>query len=48
MQSAAQQSPSLASRIANGFNDPRDYAEYWFDEASAERLIAAELQPVAA
>ncbi|BAL24180.1 styrene monooxygenase/indole monooxygenase family protein [Azoarcus sp. KH32C] len=40
--SAAQQSPSLASRIANGFNDPRDFAEYWFDEARAEELIAAE------
>lgn len=45
---AAQRSPSLASRIANGFNDPRDYAEYWFDEADAERLIAAELQAVPA
>ncbi|MCZ4303369.1 FAD-binding oxidoreductase [Zoogloeaceae bacterium G21618-S1] len=44
----AQQSPSLASRIANGFNDPRDYAEYWFDEAAAERLMAAELQALPA
>jgi len=45
--SAAQHSPSLASRIANGFNDPRDFAEYWFDEARAEELIAAELSEAA-
>ncbi|HJV27909.1 MAG TPA: styrene monooxygenase/indole monooxygenase family protein [Aromatoleum sp.] len=44
---AAQQSPSLAYRIANGFNDPRDFAEYWFDEARAEELIAAELSVAA-
>lgn len=45
---AAQQAPSLASRIANGFNDPRDYAEYWFDAADAESLIAREMQKLAA
>lgn len=45
--SAAQQSPSLAHRIANGFNDPRDFSEYWFDEARAEELIAAESREAA-
>lgn len=45
---AAQQAPGLASRIANGFNDPRDYAEYWFDAADAERLIASEAGKLAA
>lgn len=39
----AQQAPGLASRIANGFNDPRDYAAYWFDEASAESLMQREM-----
>ncbi|MBX3680732.1 MAG: FAD-binding oxidoreductase [Rhodocyclaceae bacterium] len=44
---AAQQAPGLARRIANGFNDPRDYAEYWFDAASAERLIDSEMKKAA-
>ena len=44
----AQHAPDLASRIANGFNDPRDYAEYWFDAADAERLMASETEKVAA
>ena len=42
-----QQAPGLARRIANGFNDPRDYAEYWFDAASAERLIDSEMKKAA-
>lgn len=44
----AQHAPALASRIANGFNDPRDYAEYWFDAADAERLMQRELEALAA
>lgn len=44
----AQHSPSLASRIANGFNDPRDFAEYWFSEEAAERVMQAEMQKIAA
>ncbi len=44
---AAQHAPGLAHRIANGFNDPRDYAEYWFDAAAAQRLIDDELRQAA-
>lgn len=44
----AQHAPALASRIANGFNDPRDYAEYWFDAAAAERLMQREMEALAA
>ncbi|MDO9597937.1 MAG: styrene monooxygenase/indole monooxygenase family protein [Azoarcus sp.] len=44
----AQHAPALASRIANGFNDPRDYADYWFDAADAERLMQREMEAVAA
>ena len=40
MMGAATQIPALASRLANGFNDPRDYANYWFDEESNKRAIA--------
>ena len=40
MMGAAQQIPALSSRLANGFNDPRDYADYWFDEESNKRAIA--------
>ena len=39
MMGAAQQIPALSSRLANGFNDPRDYANYWFDEESNKRAI---------
>lgn len=44
----AQQVPSIASRIANGFNDPRDYANFWFDPADTDRLIDTEMQKLAA
>lgn len=47
---AAQELPALASRLANGFNDPRDYASYWFDaEGTQQALAQAKVQaPVAA
>jgi len=44
----AQQAPGLASRIANGFNDPRDFANFWFSEEAAERLMQQEMQKLAA
>ena len=36
---AASQLPALASKIANGFNNPPDYSPWWFDAAEAEGLI---------
>ena len=36
---AASQSPALASKIANGFNNPPDYSPWWFEATEAERLI---------
>ena len=45
---AAQELPAVASRIANGFNDPRDYANYWFAPEDTDRLINAEAQKLAA
>jgi len=36
---AASQIPPLARRIANGFNDPPDYAPWWFNAAEAEKAI---------
>jgi hypothetical protein len=36
---AASQIPQLASRIANGFNNPPDYNPWWFDAVNAERMI---------
>ena len=39
---AASQMPKLASRIANGFNNPPDYNPWWFDPAEAEKLIGAQ------
>jgi Styrene monooxygenase A putative substrate binding domain/NADP oxidoreductase coenzyme F420-dependent len=36
---AASQSPALASKIANGFNNPPDYSPWWFEAAEAEALI---------
>jgi flavin reductase (DIM6/NTAB) family NADH-FMN oxidoreductase RutF len=38
---AAQEAPSLAATIANGFDDPRTFHPWWFDEREAERLIEA-------
>ncbi len=38
---AAQDSPALAATIANGFDDPRTYFPWWFDEREAERLVEA-------
>ena len=37
---AAQEVPALASTIANGFDDPRTFYPWWFDEREADRLIA--------
>ena len=37
---AASQIPPLASRIANGFNNPPDYNPWWFDPNEAQKLIA--------
>jgi flavin reductase (DIM6/NTAB) family NADH-FMN oxidoreductase RutF len=37
---AAQESPSLASTIVNGFDDPRAFNPWWFDPGEADRLIA--------
>jgi flavin-dependent dehydrogenase len=36
---AASQIPRLASKIANSFNNPPDYAPWWFDAGEADRLI---------
>jgi hypothetical protein len=36
---AASQIPPLASRIANGFNNPPDYAPWWFSAGEAEKFI---------
>lgn len=38
---AAQEVPALADTIANGFDDPRAFYPWWFDEREAERLVAA-------
>jgi flavin reductase (DIM6/NTAB) family NADH-FMN oxidoreductase RutF len=37
---AAQELPSLASTIVNGFDDPRTFYPWWFDAGEADRLIA--------
>src|SRR5204863_110047 len=37
---AAQEVPAMASTIANGFDDPRTFYPWWFDEREADRLIA--------
>jgi hypothetical protein len=39
---AASQIPALASRIANGFNNPPDYSPWWFDANEAQKLIGAQ------
>jgi len=36
---AASQIPRLASKITNSFNNPPDYAPWWFDAGEADRLI---------
>jgi hypothetical protein len=36
---AASQIPKLASKISNGFNNPPDYAPWWFDADEANNLI---------
>src|SRR6266446_3315816 len=36
---AASQIPPLASKIANGFNNPPDYSPWWFDPAEADKVI---------
>jgi hypothetical protein len=38
---ACQAIPAMASRVANGFNDPRDYADYWFDPNACAKAIDA-------
>jgi styrene monooxygenase A-like protein len=43
---AASQIPALASKITNGFNNPPDYAPWWFDPAEAQKLLGA--QPMGA
>jgi flavin reductase (DIM6/NTAB) family NADH-FMN oxidoreductase RutF len=37
---AAQEVPSLAETIANGFDDPRVFFPWWFDAGEADRLVA--------
>jgi flavin reductase (DIM6/NTAB) family NADH-FMN oxidoreductase RutF len=36
---AAEELPSLAETIANGFDDPRVFYPWWFDAGEADRLI---------
>ncbi len=36
---AASQIHPLAAKIANGFNNPPDYAPWWFDAGEADKLI---------
>jgi flavin reductase (DIM6/NTAB) family NADH-FMN oxidoreductase RutF len=37
---AAQELPPLAETIVNGFDDPRLFYPWWFDEGEADRLIS--------
>src|SRR5436190_24189485 len=37
---AAQELPTLAETVANGFDDPRVFYPWWFDAGEADRLIA--------
>jgi flavin-dependent dehydrogenase len=39
---AATQIPTLARKIANGFNNPPDYNPWWFDAREAEKLTATQ------
>jgi styrene monooxygenase A-like protein len=43
---AASQIPALASRIANGFNNPPDYSPWWFDPAEAQKLLGGQQMSV--
>jgi len=36
---AASQFRRLATKIANGFNNPPDYSPWWFDPAEADKMI---------
>ncbi|PHR59931.1 MAG: alanine-phosphoribitol ligase [Robiginitomaculum sp.] len=38
---AAGEIPELASRIANNFNTPSDFAPWWFEEDEANKLLAS-------
>lgn len=40
MLGAAGSCPSLASAIANGFNNPPDYFPWWFEAEACEQLVA--------
>jgi hypothetical protein len=45
---AAQQSPSLAARLANGFDNPPDYMPWWLDAEACQNLIDTHMQQGAA
>ncbi len=36
---AASQNQAIASTIANNFDDPRQFAPWWFDQSAAQRFI---------
>jgi hypothetical protein len=38
---AAGQLPPVAKRIANGFNDPADFDNFWFDPEKAGAYLAS-------
>ena len=42
---AASQIPPLARKIANGFNDPSDFAPWWFEPNEADRMIKQMASP---
>lgn len=44
---AAGQSPALASRIANGFDNPPDFFPWWVDPAACQQLIDQHLAKAA-
>lgn len=44
---AASQSQPLASAIANGFDDPRNFAPWWFDAQSCQAFIQEKTRQVA-
>jgi hypothetical protein len=37
---AGNESPELAHRFVNGFDDPKDYFEWFMDPESAKRYLA--------
>ncbi|MBR9829053.1 MAG: FAD-binding oxidoreductase [Oceanospirillales bacterium] len=45
---AAQALPSLASRIANGFDNPADYMPWWMDDEATRDVITTHMQSGAA